>query len=207
MADSGPIAERVLRAGLSLNAVVAVGGAANAGEALARSSVGRCQAVEADFLVPDKTDFVACERRLRIERRLRRINGRAELLAGCEGRVPLEVLFGAGRRHRNRAARAARGQVARGFESFACKSAGCLALDRLERFVAALPRAVVRAKGLASAGGSPFDCLFNFACGRYRLNWVKLPPRRLGSEAVFFGRGIERPRPWIKGALTRCRAG
>ncbi len=211
LADPRPMLERVRQAGLGVDAVITVADAAHVARAFRLSGVARRQVATADFLVINKTDLVPESSLPRVERRLRRVNGRARVFSCSHGRVPAELLFATGVARSRNGAPASGGAADHldrdGFEVFCYRSDAAVDRERFERFLEGLPNAVFRAKGLIRLPANPWLCLFNFTCGRYELKWVKLNEGARGVEAVFIGRGLGRLRSRIEADLARCQVG
>jgi len=211
LADPEPVAERVRSAGLGLDAIITVVDAAHVDRHLAETEVAARQIAAADFLVVNKVDLVG-ERALgKLERRLGRLNARAERLRSVRGALDSDLLFATGvaswrERARNDAGRAAAdaGHLhVDGFASFVFRSDRPLDQPAFERLLDKLPRDVVRAKGIVRFAGRDWQCLFNYTCGRHELSWVKLP-EGVGSQAVFIGRDLPRHEPRLRAALAGC---
>jgi G3E family GTPase len=91
-----------------------------------------------------------------------------------------------------------------GIGSVAVKRDRALDRGRFERFLKRLPSRVIRAKGVASIAGTPWRCVFNYACGRYEMDWVQWPGGPSGAEAVFIGKDIATLEPELADGLSRC---
>ncbi len=208
LADPEPLAYRVKTAGLGLDAVIAVVDAANLEHHLRAAGVARAQIEAADFLVVNKTDLVDAAALARVERRLARLNPRAERLRSVRGAVDSDVLFATGvASFRERAAAASDHLQVDGIASFLYRSPRALRQEAFERLLARLPADILRAKGIVRFAGRDWHCLFNFTCGRHELSWLRLEgPATAESQAVFIGRGLERHRPRIEAELAACEA-
>jgi cobalamin biosynthesis protein CobW len=207
LADPEPLAERVRTAGLGLDAVITVVDAANADRHLAETEVAARQVAAADFLVVNKVDLVA-ERALgKLEKRLARLNGRAERFRSVRGALDSDLLFATGVaswRERARTFATTHDHLhVDGFASFVYRSGRPLDQPAFERLLGRLPRDVVRAKGIVRFAGRDWQCLFNYTCGRHELSWVKLP-EDVESQAVFIGRDLPRHEPRLRAALAGC---
>ena len=227
-ADPEPLRERLRRAGLPLDAVITVVDAANIERALRETSVARSQVRAADFLLLNKVDLVDETTLLRLERRLRGLNGRALALRCERGRVAADLLFataakrlrpahpaGAGAEERPatdasplRASASGKGHghASDCLSAFSWRGACELDQARFERFLGNLPSNIYRAKGFVRFGARDWPCLFSYTCGRYELNWIQLKGFGDLAEAVFIGRSAERTREAIVQALEACRA-
>jgi G3E family GTPase len=204
LADPDPLAYRVKSAGLGLDAVITVVDAANVGRHLAETEVARAQIEAADFLVVNKVDLAEPTDLARLEKRLARMNPRAERFRTVRGAIDSELLFATGvATYRERARQASDHLHADGIASFLYRSQRPLAQDAFERFLADLPRDILRAKGIVRFAGRDWHCLFNFTCGRHELTWMKLPTPA-ENQAVFVGRRLERHEPKLRSRLTAC---
>jgi len=184
LADPEPLAYRVKNAGLGLDGIITVVDAANVGRQLGETAVARAQIEAADFLVVNKTDLVDGAALAAVERRLARLNPRAERFRTVRGALDSEVLF------------------ATGVATY--RSPRPLRQEAFERFLTRLPRVVLRAKGIVRFAGRDWHALFNFTCGRHELTWIRLEEAGEESQAVFIGRGLERLRERIEAELAAC---
>ncbi len=204
LADPEPLAYRVKSAGLGLDAVITVVDTANAERQLAETEVARAQIEAADFLVVNKLDLADDATVGRLERRLRKLNRRAEQFRTVRGAIDSDVLFATGvAAFRERARDASDHLHADGFESFVWRSRRPLRQDAFERLLARLPSDVVRAKGVVRFAGRDWQALFNLVCGRHELTWLRLDGAD-ETQAVFIGRNLERHRPRIEADLAAC---
>jgi len=203
LADPEPLAYRVKNAGLGLDAVITVVDAANVKRHLAETEVARAQIEAADFLVVNKTDLVDDTALAAVERRLTRLNPRAERFRSVRGALDSEVLFATGvAAYRQRAQHPTNHLAADGIGSFVYHSARPL---RQEAFVLGrLPRDVLRAKGIVRFAGRDWRALFNFTCGRHEITWIRLDEAGTESQAVFIGRDLDRHRARIERELVAC---
>ncbi len=236
LADPAPVRERVQQAGLANDAVITVVDAANFQTHLDASAVNKRQIEAADFVVLSKTDLVDPARADAVERRLARINGRAVTLRSDAGKLDSDLILGtsaarmrrramadrsaseqqAGRQSRQEARPKAQQEAQQetrqnhlhedGIQSFVIREQRPLDVARFERFLEDLPRTVYRAKGFARVADNEWSCLFNFTCGRYELNWIKLGEAAGPTQAVFIGRDLEKSRARIERRLQRCLA-
>jgi cobalamin biosynthesis protein CobW len=206
LADPEPLAYRVKSSGLGLDAVITVVDAANVERQLRETEVAGAQIEAADFLVVNKTDLVDEAALGRVERRLRRLNRRAERVRTVRGAVESDVLFATGVAAFRERARSGSGHLhADGIGSFVYRSGRALEQDAFERFLGRLPADVLRAKGIVRFAGRDWHCLFNFTCGRHELTWLRLDgAAATESQAVFIGRQIERHRARIEAELAAC---
>jgi cobalamin biosynthesis protein CobW len=207
LADPEPLAYRVKNAGLGLDAVITVIDAANVERQLAETEVARAQIEAADFLVVNKLDLVDRPRLQRVERRLARLNPRAERLSTVRGVIDSDLLFATGVAAFRERARSTSGHLHDdGIGSFLWRSRRPLRQDAFERLLARLPRDILRAKGIVRFAGRDWHCLFNFTCGRHELTWLRLEGVADEAQAVFIGRDLARQRPRIEAGLAACES-
>jgi len=205
LADPEPLAYRVKNAGLGLDAVITVVDAANVKRHLAETEVARAQIEAADFLVVNKTDLVDDTALAAVERRLTRLNPRAERFRSVRGALDSEVLFATGvAAYRQRAQHPTNHLAADGIGSFVYHSARPLRQEAFERVLGRLPRDVLRAKGIVRLAGRDWRALFNFTCGRHEITWIRLDEAGTESQAVFIGRDLDRHRARIERELVAC---
>jgi cobalamin biosynthesis protein CobW len=206
LADPEPLAYRVKSVGLGLDAVVTVVDVANVERQLDETDVARAQIEAADFLVLNKLDLVEPAELARVERKLSRLNRRAERLRTVRGAVDSEVLFATGvAAYRERARSSSSHLHDDGIASFLYRSARPLRQEGFERLLERLPADILRAKGIVRFAGRDWHCLFNFTCGRHELGWMKLEGDAAAeSQAVFIGRHLEEHRAAIERELAAC---
>ena len=204
LADPEPLAYRVKTAGLGLDAVITVVDAAHVDRQLAEAEVTAAQIQAADFLVVNKLDLVD-ERALgALEKRLAKMNPRAERFRSVRGAIDSELLFATGVATFRDRTRTSSGHLhADGIGSFLYRTALPLDQERFTRLLDRLPREVLRAKGVVRFAGRDWQGLFNFTCGRHELAWVKLPNVE-ETQAVFIGRDLDRHEARIRAALAAC---
>jgi G3E family GTPase len=206
LADPEPLAYRVRNAGLGLDAVITVVDAAEVERHLRETAVARAQVEAADFLVVNKRDLVDEGVLTRVEKRLGRLNARAERVRAVRGAVDADVLFATGVAAFRERARAASGHLHDdGIGSFVYRTRRPFRQDAFERLLDRLPAEILRAKGIVRFVGRDWYCLFNVTCGRRELAWLRLDdggPAAGESQAVFIGRALARHRPRIEAALV-----
>jgi cobalamin biosynthesis protein CobW len=205
LADPEPLAYRVKSAGLGLDAVITVVDAANLDRHLQEASVARTQIESADFVVVNKLDLVDEAALGRVERRVARMNARAERFRTVRGAIDSDVLFATGvAAYRDRATSATTDHLhADGISSFVWRTSRPLEQEAFERLLARLPGDVLRAKGVVRFAGRDWHCLFNYTCGRHELGWLRLEGAE--TQAVFIGRNLARHRPRIEAQLAACQ--
>jgi len=206
LADPEPLAYRVKNAGLGLDAIITVVDAANVGRALGETAVAAAQIEAADFLVINKVDLVDASELTRVEKRLDRLNARAERFRSVRGAVDSDVLFATGvAAFRTRSRTSSDHVQVDGIGSFLYRSRRPFRQEAFERLLARLPSDILRAKGVVRFAGRDWHCLFNFTCGRHELTWLRLDgDAGAENQAVFIGRGLERHRHGIETALAAC---
>jgi G3E family GTPase len=208
LADPEPLAYRVKNAGLGLDAVITVVDAANVERQLAETKVARAQIEAADFLVVNKLDLVDAPAVARLERRLAKLNPRAERMKTVRGALDSDVLFATGVAAFRERARAGSDHLhADAIASFVYRSRLPLRQAMFERLLRRLPADILRAKGIVRFVDRDWHCLFNFTCGRHELTWVKLEGGMEESQAVFIGRDLRRHQGRIEAALAACEVG
>ena len=208
LADPEPLAYRVKNAGLGLDAVITVVDAANVERQLAETEVARAQIEAADFLVVNKLDLVDAPAVARLERRLAKLNPRAERMKTVRGALDSDVLFATGVATFRERARAGSDHLhADAIGSFVYRSRLPLRQAMFERLLRRLPADILRAKGIVRFADRDWHCLFNFTCGRHELTWVKLEGGMEESQAVFIGRDLRRHQGRIEAALAACEVG
>ncbi|MGH7894016.1 MAG: CobW family GTP-binding protein [Candidatus Binatia bacterium] len=204
LADPDPLAYRVKTAGLGLDAIIAVVDAANLDQQLGEAGVTAAQIQAADFLVVNKLDLIDDRTLVAVEKRLAKLNPRAERFRTVRGAIDSELLFATGVATFRDRARATSGHLhADGISSFLYHTPHPLDQDRFARVLDRLPREVLRAKGVVRFAGRDWQGLFNFTCGRHELAWVKLPNVE-ETQAVFIGRDLPRHEGRIRAALAAC---
>ncbi len=208
LADPEPLAYRVKNAGLGLDAIITVVDAANVERQLAETEVARAQIEAADFLVVNKLDLVDAPAVARLERRLAKLNPRAERMKTVRGALNSDVLFATGVAAFRERARAGSDHLhADAIGSFVYRSRLPLRQAMFERLLRRLPADILRAKGIVRFADRDWHCLFNFTCGRHELTWVKLESGMEESQAVFIGRDLRRHQGRIEAALAACEVG
>jgi cobalamin biosynthesis protein CobW len=208
LADPEPLAYRVKNAGLGLDAIITVVDAANVERQLAETAVARAQIEAADFLVVNKLDLVDEGAVARLERRLAKLNPRAERMKTVRGALDSDVLFATGvAAFRERARVGSDHLHADAIGSFVYRSRLPLRQAMFERLLRRLPADILRAKGIVRFADRDWHCLFNFTCGRHELTWVKLEGGMEESQAVFIGRDLRRHQRRIEAALAACETG
>ena len=192
-------------AGLGLDAIITLVDAANVDRQLAEAEVTTSQIQAADFLVVNKLDLVDERAAAAVEKRLAKMNPRAERFHTVRGAIDSDLLFATGvATYRERARAASSDHLhADGIGSFVYRTPHPLDQERFARVLDRLPRSVLRAKGIVRFAGRDWQGLFNYTCGRHELAWVKLPNVE-ETQAVFIGRDLDRHGAEIRAALAAC---
>lgn len=207
LADPEPLAYRVKNAGLGLDAVITVVDAPNLDRHLREADVARAQIEAADFVVVNKVDLVDDKTVARVEKRVAKLNRRAERFRTVRGAIDSDVLFATGvAAYRERARTSSDHLHADGIASFIHRARRPLRQEAFERVLSRLPADIIRAKGLVRFAGRDWHCLFNFTCGRHELTWMKLDGVGDDTQAVFIGRNLDRHRDRITADLAACEA-
>lgn len=203
VADPDALVGRLRRVGFRIDAITTVVDVAAFEDARRREPVVERQIAAADFVVLGKVDLASARTTRRVERAIAAINPRAVRMTAERGRVDPTLLFATGARvWRERAVRGTAAD-AHGIESFVVRGCGPVDVHRVEHVLRALPRGIVRAKGVLRAAGSGAHCVFNYASGRHELSWVEAPGLGDG-QAVFIGREAGRHAGAIRAALNAC---
>ncbi len=204
LADPEPLAYRVKSSGLGLDAVITVVDAANFDRHAKETQVARLQVEAADFLVINKLDLVGAGAAAKLEKRLARMNPRAERFRTVRGAIDSDLLFATGVAQYRERARAASGHLhADGIGSFLYRSPRPLDQAAFERLLGRLPRDVLRAKGIVRFAGREWQGLFNYTCGRHEITWMKMPAPA-DTQAVFIGRALHEHAPRLRAELAAC---
>jgi len=175
LADPEPLVDRIKAAGLGLDAIIAVVDAEAAPRHLRETVVATRQIEAADFIVLNKLDLVDEAAAARVDRRLARLNPRAERFRTVRGAMDSDVLFATGVATYREQARSQSSHLHDdGIASFLYRTPRALRQEPFEKLLRRLPNDVLRAKGFVRFAGRDWHCLFNFTCGRYELTWIKL---------------------------------
>jgi cobalamin biosynthesis protein CobW len=201
LADPNPIVDRLKTASVARDAVITMVDAATFLPLAAEHDVLEEQVKAADFLVLNKIDLVEERQRQKVEKRLRRLNRRALLLASSYGDVKTDLLFSTGvSSYRARLQAAGRMATAEAtphrhgqdeIQVFSYETRLPVDLYAFERFLQKLPANVYRAKGLLQLTGGAFPHVFNFTCGRFDFH--PMAPdlgRQFPTQGVFIGKDV-----------------
>jgi G3E family GTPase len=208
-ADPGPTVARLLDAGLSLDAVIAMVDAEHGDRAIGRP-VGRAQVASADFVLLNRVDLAEPASVEGLERRIVGENPRALVRRCVRAGVDPTLLFATGAAVLGRRPTADRPSGAPSAGSVGSHDVEArslrtpLRLDpgRLRSVLEALPEGVHRAKGIARVPGSEFGLLFNAVRRRVEFEWLPMPA--VESRAVAVGESMDRDWPAIRAAILDC---
>src|SRR5437764_14451220 len=168
LADPEPLAYRVKNAGLGLDAVITVVDAVNVERQLSETEIAGAQVAAADFLVVNKLDLVGEGAVARLERRLAKLNPRAERMKTVRGALDSDVLFATGVAAFRERARAGSNHLhADGIGTFLYRTRLPPRQETFDRLLRRLPADVLRAKGIVRFTRGDWHCLFSVTCGRH----------------------------------------
>lgn len=209
VSEPEPLIEELRTCGVRTDAVITVVDSANLFRALKESAVTAKQIAAADFLVLNKTDLVDSVSLRKVEKKVRRFNRRADLFPTTHATVPSEILFAtAPKAYRDRARADAAVPRDDGIVAFTYQKPVRLDRRRFEQFLRHLPREILRAKGVIHLVGAEDLALFNFTCGRFDLETIRLSDQAaIPTQAVFIGKEIAQLRPAILAELETCEEG
>ena len=156
----------------------------------------RLQIEGADILLLNKVDLVDAKQIEALEAKLREINPSATIVHTERCQIDPELLFGIGRETK---VEPPQHEHQPEFESFPFSSDKTFSRDCFERFAAALPANVIRAKGFVRFPDSAQ--LFNFVAGRWELE----PFETDRTELVFIGKGVLSAKTAITDSLIKCQ--
>src|SRR5690349_16535187 len=142
--------------------VVTVVDAANVDRQLAETEVATSQIQAADFLVVNKLDLVDERAAAAVEKRIAKLNPRAERFRTVRGAIDSELLFATGvATYRDRARATSEHLHHDGIGSFLYRTPHPLDQERFARVLDRLPKSVLRAKGVVRFAGRDWQGLFN----------------------------------------------
>jgi cobalamin biosynthesis protein CobW len=215
LADPNPISDRLQTASVARDAIITMVDAATFLPLAAEHDVLDEQVKAADFLVLNKIDLVTDHQRQKVEKRLRRLNRRALVLAASYGQVATDLLFStsvsayrAGLQAAGATSTAPAAPHAHGhdtIQAFSYETHWPVDLYAFERFLNKLPANVYRAKGLLQLTRGAFPHLFNFTCGRFDFH--PLSPDlggRFPTQGVFIGKDIRAYKDEIIARFRAC---
>jgi G3E family GTPase len=196
MADPGPVIESLVSPPLSerltYTGTITCVDAANFDANLEHAEAAYNQLTHADLLIINKADMVAADVLDRIGQGLRRLNAAAPQVTTVRCAVPAASVL-APLQATDRGAPAAHGPQSHPMTSLTVGAMGELDAGRLRTWLAGLPRAVVRAKGIVYLAGSDRPRVVQMVSGAVELG--ELPagstvrPER--SALVLIGSGID----------------
>lgn len=78
-----------------------------------------------------------------------------------------------------------------GIDAFSFQREGVLSRDRFERVLEKLPAQVYRAKGIVKFSGEDWSSVFNYTCGRWRVEWLApVQQTAFSNRAVVIGKDL-----------------
>ncbi len=199
VADPAPLISELSLVGVKTDSVITVVDAENGIRFCRENETAVRQVAAADFLVINKIDLVSPGDLGRLSKRLRKLNPRAMLIPAAYGEVSEEILFATGVTGYWKRASSAKTDHEEGrhgpldhdhlekdrITSFSFRREGMLDRASFERLLRRLPDRIYRAKGIVHFTGEGWSSLFNYTCGRARIDW--LAP---ASEEIFLNRGV-----------------
>jgi len=212
VAEPAPLISELSLAGVKTDSVITVADAENIVRFCKESETALRQVEEADFLVLSKRDLVSPKELVRVEQYLRKLNPRALLLPAEHGEVKEQILFAnstAPYWHRPVSPPAGDGHEPHlrkdGITSFSFRSEGLIDRRRFEKFLERLPASVYRAKGIVKFSGESWSSVFNYTCGRYRLEWLApAEGDRFDNRGVVIGKELAGVQEKILSDLKSC---
>lgn len=184
--------------GVRLDAVVTVADADSLARFPSLGRTGRMQLEMADLVLLNKTDLVNEKQVEEVKENVREINSRASIVECVRCSVRPEMVLGVNAPAKKISVEARHATEKMDF--FVLEAKKILGVKGFEKFVAAIPKSVYRAKGFVKLkkGGKAKTFLWNFAAGRSELEeW----PRKQETKMVFIGENIEKRRKKIVQAL------
>ncbi|MFY9271311.1 MAG: GTP-binding protein [Candidatus Manganitrophaceae bacterium] len=194
VADPAPLISELSLVGVKTDSVITVVDAENGIRFCRENETAARQVEAADFLVINKIDLVSPGDLGRLSKRLRKLNPRAMLIPAAYGEVSEEILFATGvtgywkrasshdpLEHTHIEPHLEKDRIT----SFSFRKEGRLDRVSFERLLGRLPDRIYRAKGIVHFTGEGWSSLFNYTCGRARIDW--LAP---ASEEIFLNRGV-----------------
>src|SRR5574341_399551 len=211
-AEPGPLIRELSLIGVKTDSVITLADAEHIRRFCTENVTAVRQVEAADFLVLNKIDLVKPPELARVEKFLARLNPRALVIPSEHGVVGEEILFATSTAGYWRQAA---GRVNGSSEplhldqdritSFSFQREGLMNRARFEACLVRLPTQVYRAKGIVKFSGEGWSSVFNYTCGRSRVDW--LAPEEGASfdnRGVVIGKGLAARREQILKALDLC---
>ena len=212
VADPGPIISELSLIGVKTDSVITVADAENIPRFCKENATAMRQVEAADFLVVNKTDLISPPELARLEKYLKKLNPRALLIPTTYGEVKQEILFAistAGYWQRPVSTAQDNGQGAHldrdRITSFSFQREGLMNRERFEKFLEKLPAEVYRAKGIVKFSGEGWSSVFNYTCGRSRIDWLSPEDgQSFNNRAVVIGKNLRAMQERILRDLEKC---
>jgi G3E family GTPase len=209
-ADPGNLISELRLIGVKVDSVIATVDVEQIGRFCKENKTAIRQIEEADFIVMNKIDLISAEALRSVEKQLRRLNPRAPIFPALYGEVKEEILFATSVRRFWKGSR----EPARATEdhlredqltSFSFKKEGVMNRRKFERFLKRLPEKVYRAKGIVKFNEEGWSSLFNYTCGRSRIDWLSpAEGERFANRAVVIGKDLGALKERILRDLEKC---
>ncbi|MGH8601699.1 MAG: CobW family GTP-binding protein, partial [Gammaproteobacteria bacterium] len=196
VAEPSPLVSELSLIGVRTDSVITVVDAENIARFCKENESAVRQIEEADFVVINKTDLVSSQELVRVKRLLHKLNDRALLVTSHYGQVTEDILFTSSVvRHLRRSAQkiehAGHEKHLDGINAFSFQREGVLSRDRFEQVLEKLPAQVYRAKGIVKFSGEGWSSLFNYTCGRWRVDWLApVAGTAFNNRAVVIGKDL-----------------
>ncbi|MGH8659078.1 MAG: CobW family GTP-binding protein [Gammaproteobacteria bacterium] len=198
VAEPGPLVSELSLIGVRTDSVITVVDAENIARFCKENESAVRQIEEADFVVINKTDLVSSKELVRVKRLLNKLNDRALLVTSYYGQVAEDILFTSSVvRHLRRSAQKIEHDghekhlEGGGITAFSFQREGVLSRDRFEQVLEKLPAQVYRAKGIVKFSGEGWSSVFNYTCGRWRVEWLApVAGTAFNNRAVVIGKDL-----------------
>ncbi len=212
VAEPEPIISELSLIGVKTDSVITVVDAENIHRFCKENATAVRQVEAADFLVVNKTDLISLPELSRLEEYLRNLNPRALLIPATYGEVKQEILFAtSSARYWQRPVSASQGDGQEAhlewdqITAFSFRREGLMNRERFEKFLKKLPAQVYRAKGIVKFLGENWSSVFNYTCGRSRVDWLGPEDgQSFNNRAVVIGKNLLTVRERILRDLEKC---